>query len=61
MRRRTVRRKVRITDANGNGLYNRLYDDGTFILDFAGRYQFGFIDRLVITREGWLIVDGWHD
>lgn len=54
-----MRRKVHITDSEGRPLYNRLWDDGTMVLQFDS--GFGFIDRLDVKQEGWIILAGWRD
>lgn len=50
--------QVHIDTADGEPLYDRLYDDGSLVLTFES--GFGFVDRLDVERFGWKISAGWR-
>jgi len=53
-----AKRKVHITDHNGNLVFNRLIDVFSNVFSFDS--GFGFVDREFVKKSNYIVKPGWR-
>jgi hypothetical protein len=52
-------RQVHVTDRDGAGVFNRLYDSGSDRMELQS--GLGWVSKAECVRNGWVVRDGWKE